>query len=276
MSTVSVQSLVDNARIRHWAFTDLQLGDGALLLYINQRLRTHLANYGAAIEGLVGTSMQYALTTIGGVLIALDSGGIPVYATTYQDGFPVQFDGGGVPFIDTSSPPISTDPFGQHGGTPGFPLPADMIRLIDVTLVYSSPTGQLIPCEVVPEAKRLLVMPGRDPVAFVSGNRLVPLFPFVGAVNNSADRWFSVTAIQISYVAAQSLAALTDLLNLPSVLGEAMIADLACFMAYQSKTVATAEKVEFAAEAGRCAGLIANAALEMLHEPESDSVVYRG
>ncbi len=275
MFTTTVQAIVDSARIRHWAFADSQVGDGALLLYVNQRLRTHLSAYGAKIEGLVGTTMEYDLATVAGLLVA-EVAGVPQYTTAYQDGWPIHLDGSGVPYYDTSEPQIATDPFGEHGGTPGFPLPNDMIRLIAVALTYDNPPGMLMPCMVVPEASRFSTLPGRNPSAFVSGNRLVPLFPYATGTENTGDRWFSVASIQISYVAVQTLSALSSVLNVPTVLAEALIADVAAFLAYQSKAMTGAERAAFANEAARVAKQISDSALDMLNEPQQSSVQYRG
>lgn len=274
----TVQQVIDSARSRHFAFADTQAGDGAALLYLNQRLRTHLAAHGAKIEGLVGTSMEYVLAVVNGVLIAEDPVTfVPQYTTTYEDGFPLHIDPiTGVPYFDPTEAAIAQDPFGAHGGTPGFPLPAEMIRLISVFLIYNNNPGQVLPCTVVNERQRLNILPGRNPNAFVSGNRLVPCLPLQGAINNSADRWFSVTGIQISYVALTALSALTDRLNIPSVLLEALTADLACYFAYQAKALAQAERVGFAGEAQAAAKQIAAAAEDILESPTEETVDYRG
>lgn len=271
--TTTVQQIIDAARSRHFAFADVRAGDGAVLLYLNQRLRTHLARHGAKIEGLVGTTLQYTIQTINGLLVAVDSLGNPQYTTTYQDGWAVHLDAFGNPYIDTSEPMIAADPFGIHGGTPGFPLPADMIRLTAVVLVYNVPAGLLIPCTVIPEAGRLLAQPGRNPTVFVSGNRLVPLLPTNAAP--SGDRWNNVSAIQLAYVALPTLSTLTQFVNIPSVLVEALIADAASYLAYQSKTLSAAERAGFATTAQACAEDIGEAALEILQEPEEETVQYR-
>lgn len=274
--TTTPQEIIDSARIRHWTFSQLQGGDGAAFLYLNQRLRTHVAQHGAKIEGLVGTSMTYDLATIDGLLVA-ESSGVPVYTTTYGDGWPVH-DDGGVPYVDFTEPAIAVDPFGVNGGTPGFPLPGEMIRLIAVSLLYSTPPGLLLPCDVIPEGQRFSAQPGRNPTAFVSGNRLVPNLPFYpgSSSTNSSDRWFTVSQVFISYVALQTLANLTDPLNLPAVLVDALIADMAAYLAYQAKDCPAADKKDFAAEALRCTQLIKDGALDMLNEPLNSNVHYLG
>lgn len=276
--TVRAQEIIDGARARHWAFAELSAGDGAALLYLRQRLRTHLAQHGAQIEGLVGTSLRYTIALIAGLLVAEDALGNPSYTTTYQDGWPIHLDAFGNPYYDTSEPMIAADPFGLHGGTPGFPLPNDMVRLTEVILEYNGPTGLLLPCDVIPEAGRLVKMPGRNPQAFVSGNRLVPNFPFYPspASTNSGDRWFSVTGLQMAYVALPTLAALTDLLNLPGVLAEALVADLAVYFAFQAKALSQGERVAFQAVASEARAMIAAGSLDLLNEPEQSTVHYTG
>jgi hypothetical protein len=268
-----VQDLIALARIQHWSFVDIALGDGAALLFIRQRLRSHLGAHAGAVEGLVGASLQYNLSTLGsGVLVALDGTGTPVYATTTQDGWAVHLDVDGVPYIDPTETPVARDPFGQTGGTPGFPLPADFIRLIAVAGVYG-PVGRVIPVDVIEERSRHTWAPGRNPAVFVSGNRLVPLMPF--ATGNTQDRWLSVTAIQISYIAVPVLTALTDAINYPSVLCEALAADLASLFGRQSQQCDKSDKAQIDREAARCASLVAAAADEILGAITSSSVQYK-
>lgn len=276
MSSILVRDLIDSARTRHWSFSNLQLGDGAALLFLNQRQRTRLAQGGAKIEGLVGTSMEYSLVSTSGLLVAYLSG-VPTYTTTYQDGWPLHLTGGGVPYVDPSEALIARDPFGQNGGTPGFPLPTDFVRLITVTLTFGPGTpATYIPCQIIGERERFTSAPGRDPICFVSGNRLVPLLPSVGTNANVGNRWFSVTAIQISYVAVQTFTALTDAVNLPSVLCECLTADLAELFATQSKDCPAADKTRFSALATQAASAFADNATDLIGSPKSSMVHYRG
>jgi hypothetical protein len=289
MSLTTARSLVDSARIRHWAFSALAVGDGAALLFLRSRFVTHVAAHGAAIEGLIGTTLVYAipvtspglLITSSGSILATNWGqeittngglGTPMLADTYADGWPVHLTEAGDPYVDFSEPSLAADPFGVFGGTPGFPLPTDMIRLISVALVLGS--DAVIPCDVIPEAQRFTTLPGRNPSAFVSGNRLVPVQPAASAA--ATGRWASVASIQLSYVGLQVLRALDDVLNLPSVLAEALIADLAHFFAMQAKDVSAGEKAGFRAEADRSAAMVSGAALDLLNEPLVSSVQYRG
>lgn len=268
----TVQHLIDSARLRHWSFANIALGDGAALLYLQSRQLAHLAEHGAAIEGLVGTTVQYdtALQTTG-TFVALDANGVPFYSTTLEDGYAVHLDGNGVPYIDTSEAPLAVDPFGASGGTPGFPLPSDMLRLISVACIYTN--NRIIPCDVIPERMRFTTLPGRNPNAFVSGNRLVPLLPL--SEGNSGDRWFSVRAVQISYVPIQTLTALDDEVLIPAVLCDALVADLALMFANQSEKCPAKDCAAIEREAERCAARIAVAADDMLDSVQHNSIVYR-
>lgn len=271
--SVTVAELIDSARSRSWAFSDTVLGDGAALLFLNARQRVHLANHGAQIEGLVGTSVQYttALNATGALVVLI--GGLPAYGTTYQDGYAMHIDGGGALYIDTAEPMIAGDPFGLHGGTPGFPLPDDFVRLINVSVVYTG--GVILPCDVIPERQRHTTLPARNPTAFLSGNRLVPLMANSLVANNAGDRWFNVSAVQISYVAIQALLTLSDVVALPAVLCEALTADLASLFAGQSKACSPADKTYFVAEARQCAQLVAAASLDMVNSTQTTSVLFR-
>jgi hypothetical protein len=279
--TTTVQQIIDRARVRHWSFTDIALGDGAVLTYLSQRLRTHLARHGATIEGLVNTTMTYTIGTQTGLLVALDPvSGLPVLATTYQDGWPLHVDPvTSIPYFDPTEPMIATDPYGLHGGTPGFPLPSEMIRLIDVSLVFNQYVQPvIIPCDVIREHGRIQSQPGRNPQAFVSGNRLVPVFPYPGSASNpnSNDRWFSVTSLIMSYVALPTLQLLTDYLNIPAVLVEALDADAALMMARQSKVCPPASVAGFEKDALNATLAVGVAGLELVHEPEQETIIYNG
>lgn len=268
----TVQQIIDAARVRHWSFTDVELGDGAALLYLNERVRTHLGEHGSQIEGLVGSTIQHSLDRGTGLLVALDEDDVPYYTTTAEDGYAVHLDIDGVPYIDTDEPPIAGDPFGENGATPGFPLPRDVVRLISVGAIYGN-GARNIPIDVIPERERYTRAPGRNPTAFVSGNRLVPVMPTAG--HNTGDRWNDVTALQISYVAVPDLTALTDRIPLPKVLCEALTADLALLFARQSPRCDKSDKAALTIEARDCAAAVAAASLDLLESVQQSSVLYK-
>lgn len=291
MGTTTLRYLIDSARTRHWSFSNLPVGDGPALLYLTQRVRTRLAMHGAAIEGLVGKAMQYTvpllpaalLVTNGGSIITTNLGialtvgiapGQPQLGAAYQDGWPIHITPGGDLYVDFTEPPIAGDPFGLNGGIPGFPLPEEMVRLIQVSLGYNSNPATLIPCDVVTESQRFSAMPSRNPACFISGNRLVPCLPL--DANNQADRWFTVSTLSISYVGVETYTSLDDPINFPAVLVEGLIADCAVFLANNSKACPPGDKKAMAAEAAAVGAAVGAAGLDMLEEGEQENVIYKG
>lgn len=269
---VTPRDLIDSARTRHWAFSSINFGDGAALLFLNQRQRELLAAAGSDIEGIVGTAVQYAVSPngISGQVVSF-TGGVPILAATGVNGWVVHEDEDGVPFVDGTEPMIAADPLGDQQG---FPLPAEMVRLINVVLVYN--TNNFIPVDLVNERARLNAMPGRNPLCFVAGNRLIPMRGLTPNSQNSADRWASVSGIQLSYVAIDTLRTLDDAVTLPVVLVGAMIAETAHFFAMQSKEVTIAERTQFRDEADRAGAMFREASLNLLASPMDGQVDYRG
>ena len=202
--------------------------------------------------------------------------GQPQLGAPYQDGWPIHVTPGGDLYVDFTEPPLAGDPFGVNGGIPGFPLPEEMVRLIQVALVYNQNAGTNIPCDVVTESQRFSMMPSRNPAAFVSGNRLVPMLPLAGVTDNSADRWFNVSKISISYVGVEAYTSLDDPINFPAVLVEGLIADCAVFLANNSKACPPADKKAMVAEAAAVGAQVGAAGLDMLEEGEQENVIYKG
>lgn len=267
-----VRDVIDEARSKHWAFADVQLGDGAALLFINRRQRSLLLKFRDAVRAIVNQTMQQA-GVVAGVLVGLDSGGVPYYLTTYEDGYPIQFDGGGVPYIDTSAAPISYDPFGVNGGTPGWPLPTDAIALLSLTAVYQDTTTG--PIEVVDEAVRYQGPPTRYPTVYITGNRLVPLRK-PSNTSGQPDIWTSVTAVQLSYIPFSSVALLTDALTLPGPLIEAIVSGLVEMLAMQSPKCTATERAGFTAARKEKEAEISVNAFDLLGDFQSSNVIYEG
>src|SRR4051812_40305686 len=147
--TLTVQQLVENARVRHPAMMRVAFPDGALLLFLNTYQRRKLLDLSQEIEPLLSESRQIA-SVIAGALVGSDAG-VPYYITTSGDGWPVQSEGG-VPYVDFASSPIALDPFGASGSQPGFPLPTEFIKLIHViagTLYNAS-----MKVDILPESRR--------------------------------------------------------------------------------------------------------------------------
>jgi hypothetical protein len=114
-----------------------------------------------------------------------------------------------VPYVDFTQPPIALDPFGATGGTPGFPLPTEFIRLINITA--ASLYDAQMQVEVMPESRRAAA-PQRVLAVFISGNRIVPIREGVSSLQRP---WIDVVSVTISYIAMQTLAAMTDVVTLP-------------------------------------------------------------
>jgi hypothetical protein len=239
-SSLTAQLLLDLARGRHPLFAEAAAPEGALLQIVNTRHRTLLLQYGGAIDGLVNTTVSLA-TVIGGVLVG-QSAGVPIYLTTYADGWPVHTTVDNVPYVDFSETPMAGDPFGQNGGTPGFPLPADFLKIILVACTLTDQTVR--PVEVIREPVRLEAQRINGFTAFISGNRLVPVRPL--ASGNTNDLWASgVASIQLSYVALPELVRLTDPVILPAALHEALVAGLAESMAQLTPRMSPNERAGF-------------------------------
>jgi hypothetical protein len=265
-----VSDLIDAARIRHWSFTDVALGDGAVLLYLNQRQRAYMAQYGASLEGILGKSSQNPVNSATAVRVAL-SNGVPLFTAGVLDGYLQQYTIDGFPFYDTGTVLIAGDPFQQAGGTAGFPMPADLLRLISVGLIHQ---GINIPCELIAENERFERVPGRHPSAYLSNNRLIPITR--AAPMPTSDRWFGVTSIVISYVPVPPvLTATASVVVLPDVLGEALTSDVAALFAGQSRDCTPIERAAFRNEATRCAAAIAEAASDMLGAVQQSSIIFR-
>lgn len=269
-SQVTAQDLIDQARIRHWSFADIALGDGAAILFLNQRQRTLLLQYGQTVEPLASTSTSLAAQVNGG-LVAFQNGA-PVYANTVQDGWVLHQDANGVPYVNFAEVPAAVDPFGQNGGVPGFPLPADFVKLTAVFLVYEA--GLQGPCRIVEERERMQEVQRLGPAAFVSGNRLVPVRPL--ASGNSNDAWSTVQTVQLSYLAMPVIQALTDPVAWPAVLCDALVASLADLFAMSSKACPASDKARFAKEAAASAEAIGEAGIDILGSLTQHSVLFKG
>lgn len=269
--SVTARDLIDAARTRHWAFSDINFGDGAAVLFLNTHQRELLAAGGADIEGIVGTTVQYAVgTAFTGLLISY-TGGVPILAASGADGWVVHVDDDGIPFVDNNEPQVGADPLGARQG---FPLPQEMVRCINAMLIYDN--GQFIPCTIVNERMRMNALPNRNPVAFVASNRLVPMRSQYPNTRNTSDRWNSVQGFQLSYVSVDTLRALDDAVLLPVVLTGALIAALAHFFAMQSKQVTPSERQMFREEADRSSAMFREASLNMLLSPMDSQVEYKG
>lgn len=241
--------------------------EGALLLFLNQYQREKLLELGDSIEPLVGQAKQIA-TVIAGALVGSDAG-VPYYLTTSGDGWPVSSDAG-VPYIDFTQPAIALDPFGLSGSQPGFPLPAEFIKLINITA--QSLYDAQMKVDIITESRRGST-PQRDLQVFVSGNRLVP--NRVGSAPFS-DRWVDVTSVTLSYVAMQTLAAPTDIITLPLALVSVLEAALAERLAFACETADKVNTGYFVLQREKAEARMIDLADSILGEVTSSHVEFRG
>lgn len=274
MPLTTVQAIIDQARVRHPLFMSAGAPDGALLLGLNQRHREIVLRYADAIEGLLSTSVSIA-TVYSGALVG-SVNGVPSYLTTYQDGYATHKDANGVPYWSFTETPIAGDPFGANGGTPGFPLPANFIKLVNVTASYGD--GSTGPIGVIREGERHAIPQMRYPCAFVSGNRLVPArIPSSPMLQQGyGDDWSqNITGLQLSYVALPTLSALTDTVQVPDVVIGCLVAGVAEHLALLAQGMSLAEKQTFVAERKAQDAMLAEYATDLVGDVQSSSVVYR-
>lgn len=266
--TMTAKQLIEQARIRHVAFLKLQLPDGALVLALNELQRSALLTFSDAIEPLLSQARQVA-AVVTGALVGVDDGGVPYYLTGSGDGYPVQSDGG-VPYIDFTGVPIALDPFGVSGSTPGFPLPDEFIKMINVTA--ATLFNAALQVDVVSESRRAAT-PLRTLAVFISGNRLVPIRE---GVSPYSDSWSSVTSVALSYIAMQTITALTDVVTLPAQINAALVAALAERFAFGVEGMSTADRRYFTEEKLRAETQMLEAADMILGEVTSGHVQFNG
>lgn len=271
MSSVTVKQLIDAARLRHWSFTDTSIGDGAVIVDVNQRQRRLMGKYRDAIRGIVDVTYQQA-AVVNGALIGLDTSGNPTTVTTFQDGWAVQVSSTGIPYIDTSLPKVAGDPFGASGGTAGWPLPTDWLALLSLSAGYQDGSDGAI--TMIDEAIRHAGPQGRNPTVFITGNRLVPLRK--APVGGAPDVWASVTSVMLRYIPLPVLTALTDTFTMPAAMEEPLIAGIASLLAIQSAKCDKADKQYFASVAVEAEKSMSIQGFDLLSDFQSENVVYEG
>jgi hypothetical protein len=269
-SSLTIGRIIDIARARHPLFASMA-ADGVIVSAIDAKQRTIVLQLGGAIDGLLSTTVQIAVGASGAV-VGVDALGIPFYSSTGADGWPVAVDPLGIPYIDTSTAVVTTDPFGKNGGTPGFPLPADFLKLIKCTVVYSD--NRIGAVDVVNESARLdNPRPGR-PTAFVSGNRLVPVRPL--ATGNSGDPWSqNIASIQLSYVELPVSESMDDPVILPATLTECLVATAANTFATYVPGMSAMDRQRFASDVVAAEAAVGAYSSDMLGSAVTTSVQYR-
>ncbi|MDB4876463.1 MAG: hypothetical protein JWM41_2909 [Gemmatimonadetes bacterium] len=269
-SSLTANLVLDLARGRSPHLQTVTVPDGVLLQMVQTRQRTLLLQFGGAVDGLVSTSVSIA-AVINGTLVGV-SNRTPVFGTTYQDGYATHQTPSGTPYWLFTELPIAGDPFGQHGGVPGFPLPNDFLKLVKATCVDTQ--NVVRPLDVIAEVSRLERTRLGVATAFVSGNRLVPVRPL--ATGNATDAWTAVVAVQLSYVALPTLASLTDPLVLPAPLTEALIAGLAEQLAAFVPRLAGAEQQRVSQAARAAEQGLSDLSVDVVGAASSPRVQYRG
>lgn len=271
--TVTAQDLIDLARIRHWAFADVALGDGAALLFLNHRQRHLLLRFRNQLRGLVNATVAQA-GVINGVLVGLDANGNLTTLATFADGYAVHVDGLGNIYVDATETPVAYDPLGVRGGTSaGWPLPVDAIAIFNLFAAFSD--GTKAPIGIVDERDQHLSPQSHYLEAFLSGNRLVPCQPPL-SVGTDATPWNAVTSVTLSYLPLVSFVTLIDPVKVPAPLVEPLIANLAELMAKSAKAVTATEKKMFEADARKAEQEIDVLGYDIMGDAQSTSVIYEG
>lgn len=270
--TLTAQDLIDAARIRHWSFADVILGDGAAVLFLNHRQRHLLLRYREQLQGFINTTFAQAGVQQG-VLVGLDANGALITLDTFVDGFAAHVNANGTPYVDTTDAPIAYDPLGARGGTnAGWPLPTDAIAVF--TLSATLQDGSTTPIDIVIERDRYTAPAGHYLAVYLSGNRLVPIRP-VGSLF-AGDAWGNVVSVTLSYLPLKTVALLTDTMTVPAPLIEPLIANLAELFAKESKLCTVAERQQFATDARKAEGEIDDMGYDVLGQAQIDTVLYEG
>src|SRR5690606_12308564 len=155
------------------------------------------------------------------------------------------------PYVDFSGMPVSVDPFGEQGGTPGFPLPADLIKVIQLIARYAD--GSTSDVDVITERLRNNTNT-HNLTAFINGNRIVPIRqPSSLLTGGWTDLWTNVATVTLTYLAVPTLTALTGPIVIPVVLHGALVAAVAAHLAQACPSdgptaMSATEKRRFAAD----------------------------
>lgn len=261
----TVQDVIDDARIRHHAFVEAMMPDGAALRFLNERQRAVLLSIVEDAEQVVGEARELALTTLDGAVVGVDSNGIPFYATDGTDGYAVALNANGVPYLDTSTV-LALDPFGESGGTPGIPLPTDLLRITAALAVASDGARSI---EILPERIAITQYGNRTPRAFINGGRLVPIRL------SETDQWSLTTSIRLSMVRCPVLASLADVLTLPDPCLPVLTAALAEFLSGASKGCTDADRRRFTDQRREAESVLRASIASLVSDVTESTVIYR-
>lgn len=273
---VTARQILDEARTQDARFFSLTVPEGALLLTLNTTQRNLLLQYGSSVEGLLDQSVQVAAVVSGGLVGIDPTTGLPYYITTQGSGYPV-LNAGTVsvplPYYDFTQQPISLDPFGVSGGTPGFPLPTDLIKLIHIVAAFLD--GRTTDVALIPERSRHHTNT-HDLTVFLNGNRLVPVR--CDPANNTGvyhDWWNSVASITTSYIGMTTLSALDTVMTIPVVLHAALVAAAAALLARTCPECTPADRAFYASFATSTGQAMAMAGIDLLGDVVQSSVIVR-
>lgn len=267
--TMTAQDIIEDARLRHWSFADVQLGDGAAVRWLNTRQRFLLLKFREGLKGVVTLTVRTkAVMPSPGRRIGVTPRGTPYELEDEGDGYAVYLaPASRAPYIDLSGVPIADAPLDD-----GFPLPVEVISVTALKGVYVD--GQTIPVTVTMEQQRSVSLSGRQLTAFASGSRIAPLRnPGAPLASQS---WESITAVEVSYIAMARITALCCLLSFPSVLVEALTAGMAKFFATQSKLCTPDERRDFFEAARTAEEQLESASNDILGEAPTRSVIFKG
>lgn len=269
--TLRVTDIIDDARILHHSFTDIQLGDGAALRWLNNRQRTLLSQYRDGLKGVASVTVRTLAPRsmpATGRRVGLTPAGTPYEITEDgEDGYAVYLSPGDVPYVDAATVPIADDPI-----TDGWPLPVEVISVTAMKAEWTD--GKKLPVTVTTENERSVSKPGRWLHAFASGNRIAPLTrPGQPA---ASDEWNNVVAVELSFIPLSRLTAICCAVAMPTVLGEALIAAMAEMFARQSRDCTPQERQDFSVAAKVAESRLSNLTSDILGESSTRMVTFKG
>jgi hypothetical protein len=183
--------------------------------------------------------------------------GYAVYLTESDD----------VPYFDTAGVPIANDPI-----TDGWPLPVEVVSLMAAKSM--SPDGSTTRITVVTENERSVGLPGTQLAAFATGSRIAPMPS--AAVFNALQAWNSMEAMELSYIPVARVTALCCLVNFPTVLSDALLADLVEMFANQSKQCTPQERGAYSNAARLAEAQLKKSAASILGEVPTRNVIWKG
>lgn len=267
----TVRALTDEVLLKHWSFVGRKFPPGGFVMLMQRKCDELILKYTRSVEPIIGEARQVA-AVVSGTLVGVTAGGVPQYLTTSDDGWPVLLTVGGTPYFDFTAQKIATDPLGRSSANPGFPLPTDALKYITIAVHYLD--GRDGPVNIVPEAQRHAGPQGRDPIAYVNGNRLVPVR--APSLSGSADEWTSVVNLRVSYIRRIVFGAMTDDARLPAVLHGALVSAVVYDLARSAKPeqVSQQEKAAFAADAAATEKALELAGDHIIGDLRNDSVIY--